>query len=122
MKAVHTILYVRDQKVSRNFYQTVLSQEPRLDVPGMTEFQLSPKTVLGLMPWDGIQRLLDLAGTEPGVGCELYLDSPTAEVMLERALVAGGSLLSPYRDRDWGARVAYVADPDGHVLALANSG
>ena len=31
----------------------------------------------------------------------------------------GARLVSPVADRDWGDRVGYVADPDGHVIALA---
>ncbi len=121
LRTVHTILYVSEQSRSRIFYEQVLSLAPRLDVPGMTEFQLGPKSVLGLMPWSGISHLLRLPGEGPGLGCELYLDSEEAEAMLSRALVARGRLLSPFLQRDWGARVAYVADPDGHVLALADS-
>ena len=44
------ILYVSDQKKSRDFYSFVLDLQPSLDVEGMTEYILSDRTKLGLMP------------------------------------------------------------------------
>lgn len=117
---MHWILYVADQQRSRDFYSQVLQQEPRLDVPGMTEFQIGPETVLGLMPETGVQRLLGLQPVS-GSRCELYWWVPDLEPVLERALAGGGTLLSPPMLRDWGARVAYLLDPDQHVLALADN-
>ena len=118
------ILYVADQAASREFYRAVLGLEPRLDVPGMTEFELTSSAVLGLMPIAGIRRLLgdaildpQLAGSIPR--CELYLPADDPQAMLERVVAAGGKLLSPAQPRNWGDVVAYGADLDGHVLAFA---
>jgi catechol 2,3-dioxygenase-like lactoylglutathione lyase family enzyme len=36
---VHTILFVKDQQKSRDFYSAALSLVPQLDVPGMVEFK-----------------------------------------------------------------------------------
>ena len=74
---VEFILYVADQQVSKAFYSTVLAQDPSLDVPGMTEFEL-PGCKLGLMPGAGIARIISgpLPHPESGTGiprCELYL-------------------------------------------------
>lgn len=120
----HFILYVADRARSRDFYAAVLAKEPRLDVPGMTEFELGGDAVLGLMPESGIRRLLGEALPDPSRGqgiprAELYLlfDSPTAAHA--RALAAGARELSPPLPRDWGSRVGYCLDPDGHVLAVA---
>lgn len=52
----HFILYVRDQARSTQFYRAVLDAAPLLEVPGMTELQLSGGAVLGLMPEAGIVR------------------------------------------------------------------
>lgn len=121
---VHFILYVADQKRSRDFYAATLGIEPTLDVPGMTEFHLGPEAVLGLMPEAGIRRLLGEALPDPascsGVPrAELYLvvEDPAASHL--RALAAGARELSPPLPRDWGHEVAYCLDPDGHVLAFA---
>ena len=51
------ILYVSDQKISRDFYSYVLNLAPSLDVEGMTEYILSDRTKLGLMPASGIKKI-----------------------------------------------------------------
>jgi uncharacterized protein len=127
LSRAHFILYVADPVRSRDFYRAVLGFAPRLDVPGMTEFELSETSVLGLMPEGGIRRLLGACLPDPARAngtprAELYLvvDSP-AEAHA-RALAAGGRELAPLERRDWGDFVSYCLDPDGHVLALAGKG
>jgi predicted enzyme related to lactoylglutathione lyase len=127
MDKIHFILYVSDQGKSTEFYAAILEKSPALDVPGMTEFDLGPSTVLGLMPEAGIAGLLgpvmphpSLAGGVPR--SELYLVVPDAGAFHDRAIAAGASELSPLELRDWGHRVAYSQDPDGHVLAFASHG
>lgn len=123
-KQIEFILYVKDQQASKRFYSLFLGQEPVLDVPGMTEFELSKDCKLGLMPADGIHRLLDGTIPHPGLAegiprCELYLFPDNLEESVERAIKAGAVMLQVASDRDWGHRVAYLSDPDAHVIALA---
>ena len=127
----HLILYVADPAAARDFYRTVLAAEPRLDVPGMTEFELPGGAVLGLMPVEGVARLFGpdapivppVAQTPRGADgtarAELYLlvDDPAA--YLDRALAAGAHPLSELQARDWGHEAGYVLDADGTVLAFA---
>jgi catechol 2,3-dioxygenase-like lactoylglutathione lyase family enzyme len=127
MRYAEFILYVADQAASRDFYRTVLGLEPRLDVAGMTEFQLNAGAVLGLMPAAGITRLLGAAIEDPALAgsiprCELYLPADDPAASAACAVAAGGRLLSAAAPRNWGDVVAYVADPDGHVIAFAGSG
>ena len=117
------ILYVRSQAASRDFYRSLLDAEPALDVPGMTEFDLGP-CKLGLMPEDGIARIITPALPHPATGhgvprCELYLLVNDISAAEERARRTNALVVSPASDQDWGHRVAYFADPDGHVIALA---
>ena len=120
---INFILYVRDQGRSRDFYAAALGMAPSLDVPGMTQFELGPGCVLGLMPEKGIKRLLpDLPDLEAAGGApraEVYLVVDAPDVLHARALAAGAKELSPPGPRDWGDRAAYSLDPDGHVLAVA---
>lgn len=123
MMQAEFILYVPDQQRSRDLYRVLLGREPMLDVPGMTEFDLGGCT-LGLMPSSGIARIITPALPHPDQGhglprCELYLRVDDLEAAVERAQLAGLTVISPATDRDWGDRVAYFADPDGHVIALA---
>ena len=121
---VHFILYVSDQKHSAAFYSTVLGKDPILDVPGMTEFSIGEQTILGLMPSEGIIRLLGRIGDPSSMPDvlrgEIYLvvDDPAA--FHESSLLAGAQELSPLAPRDWGELVAYSLDADGYILAFAS--
>lgn len=126
MTAVHFIVYVWDVTAARTFYRDVLQREPRLDVPGMVEFELDGGAILGLMPEAGIARLLgaSLGGLPaPGMArAELYLVVADPGAAHERALAAGARELSPLGPRSWGPSVAYALAPDGTVLAFATPG
>lgn len=123
----HFILYVANQERSTVFYSAVLGVAPRLDVPGMSEFELPGGAVLGLMPEAGIRRLLGSELPDPARAngiprAELYFCVAAADACHARALAAGARELSPLLPRDWGHEVAYSLDPDGHVLAVAMTG
>ena len=117
-RCVHFILYVADQQASTTFYAAVLQAEPTLNVPGMTEFTLPGGAVLGLMPNAGIERLLGIE-TSGQSRAELYLVVADPQATHNRALAAGATELSPLSQRDWGQRVAYSRDADGHIVAIA---
>lgn len=92
----------------------------------MTEFVLSDNTILGLMPEAGIKRLLGDKLPDPAQAAgvpraEIYLRVTNPLEYHRRAIEAGGTELSELQDRNWGDRVAYSLDPDGHVLAFADS-
>jgi catechol 2,3-dioxygenase-like lactoylglutathione lyase family enzyme len=124
MKA-HFILFVADQQRSAEFYSSIFGEEPELNVPGMTEFSLGTEMVLGLMPEEGVDRLLSGSIIHPSQASriprsELYLVVENAAAFHSRAIAAGARELSPLAFRDWGHFAAYSADPDGHVLAFAS--
>ena len=124
IKLSHIIFYVRNQEKSRSYYQAVLNIHPKLNVPGMTEFELSTDLILGLMPEKGIERLLgnvrfNTSATKVQPRAELYLIVDNAKAYHSRALQNGGIELSGLLNRDWGHRVAYSMDFDGNILALA---
>ncbi len=120
------ILYVRDQQRSRDFYSRLLRCEPDLHVPGMTEYIIGPGCKLGLMPNAGIARILEGKTPHPDTGdgiprCELYLYVSDVQAEFEHCVLCGAALISPPQDRDWGDRACYFADPDGHIIAFAQS-
>jgi catechol 2,3-dioxygenase-like lactoylglutathione lyase family enzyme len=118
----HFILYVADQKRSTEFYADVLSLDPILEVPGMTEFRLSKEAILGLMPASSAKRLLGFDVRSSGTAAvELYLIVDSPGEFHARALAAGGEEISPPLLRDWGHSVSYCLDPDGHVVAFAKA-
>jgi hypothetical protein len=98
------------------FYSTILNCKPDLHVPGMTEFKLTPSTVLGLMPEEDIKQLLGdklpdpaLANGSPRAEVCLIVDDP--QVYHRRAIAAGAQELSPLEKRDWGHLADYSFDP-----------
>lgn len=124
--AAHFILYVQDQQRSTAFYTSLLAYEPRLHVPGMTEYQLPGGGILGLMPESGIRQLLgaalpDAVSTRGAPRAELYLVVPEPGAYHARALAAGGRELSPMLSRSWGDVATYSLDPDGYILAFATA-
>ncbi|MCP5101689.1 MAG: glyoxalase [Chloroflexi bacterium] len=124
VNSVHLIFFVEDQARSTSFYADLFGRSPRLNVPGMSEFELIDGTVLGLMPVTGIMRLLGEALPNPeqasGIPrAELYLVVDDAVSVLKTALAAGAQLVSDVQPRDWGQSVGYCLDLDGHLLAFA---
>lgn len=118
------ILYVADQKRSRDFYSNILRLQPQLDVPGMTEFTLNENLKFGLMPETGIAKILEAKTPHPSSGggiprCELYLYVEDVEAEFENAVKCGAVVISPIEERNWGDIAGYVSDYDGHIIAFA---
>lgn len=118
------ILYVKEQERSKVFYESVLQSAPILHVPGMTEFKIAEGVILGLMPENGIAKILSPVMPHPATGngtprSELYLIVDNPEECLHRATEAGAKLISAAQARDWGDTVGYCVDPDGHIIAFA---
>ena len=79
----------------------------------MTEFQIDKACVLGVMPEKGIKRLLgsaiqDSEATNGISRAELYLTVLEPEEFMNRAVIAGGRLLSKVEERNWGDKAGYV--------------
>ncbi len=124
VKEIEFILYIENQQVSKVFYEKLLLQKPILDVPGMTEFQLAENVKLGLMPNNGIAKIIGQTMPHPKKGagiprCELYLKVDDAQQYINRGLQAGAKLISALQPRDWGDTAGYIADLDGHIIAFA---
>lgn len=118
------ILYVADQQKSRDFYSAILQKSPDLDVPGMTDFNLGNGFKLGLMPENGIAKILLDSTPHPKTGngiprCELYILLDNIEEAYKIALKAGAKEVSKIQERTWGDIAGYVADFDGHIIAFA---
>ncbi len=124
MNEIEFILYVSDQEKSTEFYERLLLIKPSLNVPGMTEFRLTDFVKLGLMPVEGIAKIIKNKLSHPakGIGiprCELYLKVNRAEDFLLRGVQLGGKLIDELKIRDWGDKAGYISDPDGHIVAFA---
>lgn len=123
-KNVEIILYVKNQDRSKQFYENLFRYSPILDVLGMTEFVLSENCKLGLMPNHGIAKIITPKTVHPDLGngiprCELYLNVENIDFEFEHAVKIGATLIQEISEMNWGDKVCYFADPDGHIIAFA---
>lgn len=118
-----TILAVRDIYRMQRFYERAFGWPATVATPNYVEFELPGGQRIGLYEREGFGRNFGEAPapeTEGGVRpFELYLYAVNLEDQLEALTDAGARLLSPASPREWGDEVAYVADPEGTVLAIA---
>ena len=124
MKEIEFIIYVSDQSKSKDFYEQLLQIKPSLNVSGMTEFELIDFVKLGLMPENGIAQIISNKMPHPNSGngiprCELYLKVENADEYINRGIQLGGKKISNLESRNWGDKVGYISDIDGHVIAFA---
>lgn len=129
MEVRHTeiILYVKSQAESTAFYSKLLLKEPELNVPGMTEFVLSDHCKLGLMPNEGIAKIITPTLPHPDLGnglprCELYFLVDNLEKVFENCKTNDFRIVSLPEYRNWGDTAFYISDIDGHVIAFARKG
>lgn len=123
-KTIELIIYVADQAQSTEFYEQLLNKKPVLNVPGMTEFELAPNCKLGLMPNHGIAKIIHPIMPHPQDGhgiprCELYLYVDDLNTIQQQAKDCNAKLISALAVRNWGDKVVYYADLDGHIIAFA---
>ena len=114
----YVILYVSSLDASIRFYREVLGLEHRFTQNGYAEFGTRP-TRFALY-----ERALlsDLIGSVPepgGPGGEVCFVVDDVDAEAVRLAEAGVRILSGPVDRPWGHRTLHIADPDGHVLELA---
>ncbi len=124
IKSTETILYISNQEESCKFYKKLFRKAPDLNVKGMTEFKISESFKIGLMPNSSIAKILSDKTPHPETGtgiprCELYFCVDDVQTEFDNAIKCGAKLISPIADRDWGDRVCYFSDPDGHIVAFA---
>ncbi|HTU13992.1 MAG TPA: VOC family protein [Solirubrobacterales bacterium] len=121
-------LGVRDLERSRRFYVEGLGWKPTLEVEGEVIFiQVAGGQVLAL--WE-VTELAREAGNighsakAPPIAIGHNVDSPEEVArVIQQAVAAGASLVSPATATSWGGTNGYFADPDGFRWEVAhNSG
>ncbi len=118
------ILYVKDQQKSTQYYEQLFRKSADLNVPGMTEFILNQHCKLGLMPNDGIAKIITPALPHPELGngiprCELYFIVENLEEEFNHVKSLNTTIISEIEPRNWGDTAFYFSDLDGHVIAFA---
>ncbi len=120
------ILAVADLDRAVRFYRAAFGWSATVEVPVYVQLALPDGRGIGLYERESFGVNTGVVPQLPAEGqiggAELYLGVADLDVACTRILAAGGRALSAAAPRLWGDTVAYFADPDGHVIALADSG
>jgi catechol 2,3-dioxygenase-like lactoylglutathione lyase family enzyme len=85
-------------------------------------FKISTGTALALYPRDLLTkdaRVEDLGGYGGITLAQNVLSNEEVDRALSQAILAGGRLLKPAGNTEWGGYSGYFADPDGHPWEVA---
>lgn len=124
MKFAYTILYVRDVGRSLTFYESAFGLQRRfLHESGMYGELETGGTALAFAAEAVAQS--NLAGgfqaadlSKPPAACDVAFATEDVQKAFERAMSAGAVSVAPPKAKPWGQTVAYVRDPDGHLIEL----
>jgi lactoylglutathione lyase len=113
----YVILYVSDLHRAVSFYRDVIGLAFKFARDEYAEFD-GGGVKLGLFPAAIVPELI---GREraPGPEGEIVVIVEDVDGEADRLRAAGVEILSDPTDRPWGHRTLHVADPDGHVVELA---
>lgn len=124
----YVLLYVRDVGASLAFYETAFGLSRRFmhDDDGKAYGELETGTTrLGFVSLKQVATVfteapMTTAPDRPPLAVEIGLVTPEVDDLFARAVAAGAvPYLAPV-SKPWGQRVAYVRDPDGHLVELCS--
>lgn len=118
-----TILAVKDLKRSVGFYSESFGWSVTINTKRYVEFGLPGGRGLALCRRNAFTHetgaVIPESSMDATSGVQVYLRCDDLPRVIARLHTAGARPLSKVRERDWGDEVAYFADPDGHVIAVA---
>ena len=112
-----------DWERSRAFYASAFAASEIVTSPNYLELDIGGATRLGL--YERVAFGVNTgqvplpASTGEIARTELYFRVSDLAAAVAKLEAAGARLLSAARDRSWGERAAYFADPDGNVVVVA---
>jgi len=116
-------LGVRDLNKSIQFYRDGLGWPLSSASAGdFAIFKLSTGTALALYPRDLLALDANVSDRGGYGGVTLAQNVETREevdLVLSEVIKAGGAILKPAKETDWGGYSGYFADPDGHPWEVA---
>lgn len=120
---VLVILACDDVARAKAFYVDAFGWRATVDLPVYVELDVPTGLRVGLYQRAGFARNTgEPAAARPAAGttaAELYLRVADVPAAYARLVEAGGRPLSPPAARPWGDEAAYVADPEGNVVAVS---
>jgi lactoylglutathione lyase len=116
-----TLLFVKDIKRSRDFYENVLGLKPEHGSGDSATFILGPDALL-LLDHQGADDLLSPADVEHdtprGASSMVVTSVDDVDALYEELLAKGVEFIRAPEDRWWGKRCAHFKDPDGNVWEI----
>ncbi len=117
-------LGVRDLAVARRFYVEGLGWAPAFEVEADVCFiKVGPGLLLGLWSRDALSAETGgvYAGDQPAPISLAHMvpDVESVTRVLNAAVAAGATLVTPTTTREWGGVTGYFADPDGYRWEVA---
>ncbi|MCL3817886.1 VOC family protein [Aeromicrobium wangtongii] len=116
-------LGVADLDRSRRFYEDGLGWTKGNPEPDVAFYQLTNGLVLALWGRDdlaGDARVADTGATFSGITIAFNTRThDEVDQVLAEVEAAGGTILKPAAEQDWGGYSGYFADPDGHPWEVA---
>jgi catechol 2,3-dioxygenase-like lactoylglutathione lyase family enzyme len=120
MRYASTILYVPDVGAAVAFYTTAFGLEPGFADPGGTYATLAGEGgQLAFASHDQAAAGVGDEGRAAPAGFEVWIETDDVPGAVERAVAAGAELLHEPVVKPWGQTVAYVRDPNGTLVELA---
>jgi catechol 2,3-dioxygenase-like lactoylglutathione lyase family enzyme len=115
-------LAVEDVSRAAEFYRQLLQRPPTRTGPSWSFFDVDGQT-LALFERRAMAAEAGVTGAPGGVGLSWNLAGRDAlDAAVARAVSAGAHLTRPQHDKPWGARAAWIADPDEPVGPAAHCG
>lgn len=117
------VLWVADIERALAFYQEAFGLRLRFVDSGVYAEVETGATVLAFTERSfAVEQACPSAGGGPGeppAPCELVLAVEDVDAAVAAAVAAGATLVRPPVAKYWGQVVAYVRDPDGHLLQIS---
>ncbi|MBA2381188.1 MAG: VOC family protein [Chloroflexi bacterium] len=119
-------LGVKDLQESKSFYEGLGASVDK-EFPGFVSLKFGDASPdLALYPRDGLAAIIGVPPDGAGFsGIVLDYNPPgkgrdRVDEVLSQAERAGGKVVSPAHDAEWGGRVGHFSDPDGNLWQVAS--
>ncbi|OGV92180.1 hypothetical protein A3B57_03740 [Microgenomates group bacterium RIFCSPLOWO2_01_FULL_47_10] len=110
-------LLVEDLKQSRNFYEKILNLEVSITDTGFVEYKLG-ETPLALFQKSDATAMFPNKFMKPSGGAVIALKVDDVSSSCEAIKSQGIKIFEGPKTTSWGQTVAYLHDPDGHIIEL----
>ena len=115
----HAIVFVTDMQRSLDFYCNIIGLKAAMTSPGWSELDAGPGPKLALHTTRETAPALPRSHTLPPGQVQLAFIVTDIDVLCDSLRASGAPLEGPMDQPEIGLRSAYVRDPDGTALQLA---